>query len=107
MARYDVDGNWSSPEAVGTSCASKLMRCTTTRVDRMAKDADDKRKRAELETVHQVGKVRSVRNWIVESVGNNGGTLTPITMANGLRSVVEKWAAVKYPNQIINVRLPR
>lgn len=106
MARVDVDGSVGAPEAVGTSCAATLLRCSASRVERMAVDADAETARQERSAVHQVGEIRSPANWIVESVGGMGQT-SPLTQANGLKSLVEKWAAEKFPNLITNVRKGR
>jgi hypothetical protein len=106
MAEVDADGSVGSPEPVGTSCAARLMKCTATKVDRMATDADLAREQAERNKVHQVGEVRSVKDWIVESVSGMGDCST-LTRANGLRSEIQKWAETAYPNLLINVRLAR
>jgi len=106
LARVDVDGFVGTPEPVGTSCAAMLLRCTTTKVERLAVDADLERERQERNRVHEIGEARSVCNWIVESIGAQGQT-SPLTQANGLKNVVERWAAAKYPNLIVTVRKAR
>jgi hypothetical protein len=102
-----IDGEAGAPRPIGCNCAALLLKVSSSRVERIAADADRERERAELAKVHEVGDVRSPRPWVVESVGGNGGSLTTLGYANGLRSLIEKWAAERWPNRELNVRLAR
>lgn len=105
LSELDADGNTTGkPLAVGCNCAAKLARIPTGRVERLATDADETARKAELAKVHEVGFDRSVCTWIIEAVGNNGGTMTALGFANGLKSVVEPWANVRWPNRELLVR---
>ena len=104
MAPLSSDGEEGGVQAIGRCCAAKLLRTTTTQVQRMAEQADANAKEAELRQVHEIGEVRSVCPWVIERIGSNGGTITLLGCANGLRPLVEKWAASRFANCEINVR---
>lgn len=94
----------SGPFAAGVDCAGKILRMSATRVHNAAVEADRKRKQDEENKIHEIGEVRSVRPWVVESVSSQG-ECSKICFANGLRSVIEKWAEEKFPTKHIHVRL--
>ena len=105
LQAVDSDGNdIGDVEPIGTSCAATLMRRTTTQVTRLAEQADRDAAEAERRKVHEIGDERSVCNWAVEAIGNNGGTITPLCFANGKRSLIRPWAEHKFPGRMIDVR---
>ena len=92
----------------GVNCAAMAMKtCGAAKVWTLAQQADADRTKAELTKVHEVGGERSVRPLVVESIGQNGGSITLLGYANGLKSLVEKWAAARWPNEILMVRWAR
>lgn len=109
LARMDADGNTVEVLRFGRDCAAKAtkLRRTGAAMESLAVAAQAEADRAERERVHEVGEVRSVRPWIVESVHCNGGAFEFLGMANGLRPAVVRWAEARWPNRSILVRTPR
>ena len=108
LSYNDVEGNsMGNPEPVGTSCAARLMKKTITNVTRLAEAADRERINREMTTIHEVGEIRSACTWVIESVGQNGGSVTRLGLANGLRQAVELWAENRWANLITNIRPAR
>lgn len=93
------------PEPVGADCAGRLLRKTGNRVWKEAAEKDAQRAKDEANRIHEVGEVRSVRPFVVESIGCNGGSITTLCLANGSKLLIEEWAAAKYPNTVVNVRV--
>lgn len=107
LERLDFDGNGDGgPFAAGVDCAARLLRTTATRIKAAAIAADSRRETEERTRIHEVGEVRSVRAWVIESVSSHGECST-LCFANGLRPLVTKWAEDRFPNQCIDVRLAR
>ena len=107
LERLDTDGNGASgPFAAGVDCAARLLRTTATRIKAAAIAADRERETEERTRIHEVGEVRSVRAWVIESVSSQGECFT-LCFANGLRPLVAKWAEDRFPNKCIDVRLAR
>jgi hypothetical protein len=103
----DAEGNGTGDvEPIGTSCAARLLRTTTTRVTRSAEAADREAERQRQNEVHFIGEQPSVCDWIIESIGQNGNSITRLCLANGRKSLVERWAEERWPHQIIEVRRP-
>ena len=107
MAPVDADGNEGAVQAIGRCCAAKLLKISETRIQRLAEQADETARYEALRTVHIVGNERSVADWAIESVGGNGGSLTLLGFANGLKSAVERWAEDRWPNNEVLVRKAR
>lgn len=95
----------------GRDCAARAIagkygrKKTAETMEKMAREADRARMEAERRKVHEIGEVRSVRPWVIESIGCNGGSITVIGYANGLRPAVVKWAEERWPNLVIDVRI--
>lgn len=108
LARLDSDGNEMEFVKFGRDCASRSLkiRCTAGRMETIARQAQHETDKAARNTVHNIGEVRSVINWIVESVGSNGGSFNFLAMANGSKAAVETWAESKFPTCSIQVRNP-
>lgn len=92
-------------EPVGRDCAARLLRTTAVRVQRAAETADRERAAAEAARVHEIGDVRSVRPFVVESVGQNGASVTTLALANGSKRLIEAWAAERWPHLMTTVRV--
>ncbi len=109
LGRLDADRNVSEVVHFGRDCAARatLIRRTGAAMEVFAAEAQRAAEKAELTKIHEVGEERSVVTWVVESVGNNGGSITLLGFANGLKSVVEPWAATRWPNREIMVRKAR
>jgi hypothetical protein len=99
LDRLDAEGNGMEFVKFGRDCAARAlkMRCTAGRMETLARNAEHEAKKKALNTVHNVGNDRSVINWIIESVGSNGGSFEFLALANGSRKLVEKWADEKFP----------
>ena len=82
----------------GSNCAARKLGRTKTQVERTAETRDREAADAFRQTVHTVGDVRSVIDWVIEL---NGDILT---WANGSKRLVSEWAAAQWPEAI--VRLP-
>ena len=93
-------------EPIGTSCAARLLRTTITRITRAAEAADREAERQRQNKVHFVGEVPSVCDWIIEAIGQNGGSITRLCLANGLKPLVERWAEERWLHHSIEVRRP-
>jgi hypothetical protein len=106
LAHLDADGNTVEVVKFGRDCAARALgiRVTANRMETLAIAAQEKADLATRNVIHTVGEVRSVANWIVESIDNNGGSFTFLAAANGLRSAVEPWARERFPNHEILVR---
>jgi hypothetical protein len=108
LAELDADGNRvGDPTAVGCNCAARMLRLTHTRLWNLALEADRRQAAEEANQVHLVGDERSVVDWIIESVGQNGASVQRLCLANGLKPMVEQWAAERFPHNEILVRRPR
>lgn len=107
LERLDADGNGESgPFAAGVDCAGKLLAWSAMKVQRTAEAADRARTEAERCKIHEIGDVRSVRPFVVESVSSQGDPAF-LAFANGRKSAVELWAQDRWPNACLNVRPAR
>lgn len=108
LDRIDADGNGLGFVKFGRDCAARALklRVTANRMERLAVEANLAAEKAARETVHNVGESRSVINWIIESVGSNGGSFEFLAMANGSKAAVERWAEDKFPAKAVHVRNP-
>ena len=107
MAPVDADGNEGAVQAIGRCCAARLLKISEARIQRLAEQADETARYEALRTVHIVGNERSVADLAIESVGGNGGSLTLLGFANGLKSAVERWAEDRWPSSEVLVRKAR
>lgn len=109
LGRLDADKNVMEIVRFGRDCAARATRIRSTGagMESLARQAEEDRKRAELAKIHEVGEVRSVRPWKIESVGCNGGSLTVLGFANGLLSAVTPWAKSRWPNHTLEIQLAR
>lgn len=80
----------------GRACAARALKTTTTRIVRMAEDSTRQAEKEKRETVYEIGAVRSVVDWMVWTVGNNGGSVTLVALANGSKMEVIRWAESKW-----------
>lgn len=105
LGRLDADKNVIEVMRFGRDCAARAasIRRTGAAMEALAAEAqraaDEEKSRREV----QVGDYRDAL-WVVESVGNNGGSMTRLCFARGLRSEVQTWAAKEYPWTELNVR---
>lgn len=93
--------------AYGVNCAALALKIGSARTWTLALQKTEELKQAELRKVHEVGSERSVRTVVIESVGQNGGSITVLGYANGLMSAVQKWAEERWPNLCVMVRWAR
>lgn len=107
LGSLDADGNVMGQLWFGRDCAARAtrLRRTGAAMESLALQAQADRDRERRQRVHDVGSTCDTV-WILESIGQNGATITPLCQARGLRSEVERWAEKEFPNLIVNVRLP-
>lgn len=104
----DVDGNPDgAPSPYGCNCAATLLRISSLQVWRKA-EAHDRKQKADASAVcHEIGDERSVCNWVIEAIGNNGGSIERLCFANGRLSLVSQWAEQQFPHCVLDVRKAR
>lgn len=105
LGRLDADGTVGEVLWFGRDCAARAtrLRRTGAAMETLASEAQRKADEEKRNAVVVVGTTCDAI-WIVESIGNNGGSVTKLRTARGLRSEVRAWAEKEYPHCEINVR---
>lgn len=108
LGHLDADGNPMQIVKFGRNCAAKAtrLRRTGAAMESLAQEAQRAADRERANRVVIMDGTTCDAEWIVESIGQNGGSITRLCIAKGLRSEVVAWAEKEFPNLIVQVRLP-
>jgi hypothetical protein len=102
----DADRNVVDVTHYGSNCAAKAtkFRSTGKGIESLAEQAQREADRAASQRIVEVNvnDVFPDLLWVVESIGQNGGSVDRLCFAKGTRNAIRE-----YPNRIIEVRTAR
>ena len=111
----DLDGNVEDAVHFGCDCAAKAtqkrycVRQTANRIERIAEEAQRATEEAKRNRMIEINPEEAAPGavWVVESIGQNGGSTDRLCFAKGTRSAIISWAVTEFPLAVVNVRLAR